>query len=121
MYPVLSLFLLALSATAIRAQGTPSCGNASTKLPLHIAYYTSKSGTFVSSGTIPAVDLALDLINDDDGILPGYNLSYEGIYDTKVGSLQLHRDPSRTHADLCWYCKRAHYQVHIHMHCMYLC
>ena len=100
MYPVLSLYLLALNAAAIGAQGTPSCGNASEILPLHIAYYTSKSGTFVSSGTIPAVDLAFELINDEDDLLPGYNLTYDKIYDTKVGSLQLHRCPSWTHADL---------------------
>ena len=120
MYPVLSLFLLALNAAAIGAQGTPSCGNASAKLPLYIAYYTATTGTFVSSGTIPAVDLALELINDEEDLLPGYTLGYGDIYDTKVGSLQLHRCPSfgRTRTSNS-YCKRTHYQVcgAIRMHC----
>lgn len=84
---VLTISLL-LNIGAIRAQGTPSCGNATTKVPLHIAYYVSMSGDFISSGTIPAVDLALETINANEiGILPGYNLSYTTIYDTKVRAI----------------------------------
>ena len=66
---------------AIRAQGSPSCGNAATKVPLHIAYFTTFDGSFVSLGSIPAVDMALETINADDRVLPGYNLTYgESIY-----------------------------------------
>ena len=40
---------------------------------------------FVSVGCIPAINLALDLINANDSILYGYYLTYnETIYDTRV-------------------------------------
>lgn len=74
--------LLSLSP-AIRAEGSASCGNATgtNKEPLHIAYFTTFDGSFVSLGSIPAVNMALETINADDGVLPGYNLTYgESIY-----------------------------------------
>ena len=42
-----------------------------------------------SSGAIPAVDMALEDINSDPDILPGYNLMYDEVRDSMV-SLQCH-------------------------------
>ena len=37
-----------------------------------------------SSGAIPAADIALEAINDDPNILPGYNLVYDRVRDSEV-------------------------------------
>ena len=37
-----------------------------------------------SSGVIPAADIALEAINADPNILPGYNLVYDRIRDSEV-------------------------------------
>ena len=39
---------------------------------------------FNSSGLIPAADMALEDINDNAQILPGYNLVYDTLRDTEV-------------------------------------
>ena len=57
-------------------------------IPIHFSYITAKSGEFLSSGAIPAVDLALEQINNRTDILPNYTLSYTTILDSKVPSLQ---------------------------------
>ena len=44
--------------------------------PLYIALMMSFGGEFDSSGVIPGVQLAIDQINDDPTILPGYSLHY---------------------------------------------
>ena len=54
------------------------------KTGIHFPYITAKTGSFVSSGGIPAVDLALEQINNRTDILPNYNLSYTTILDSKV-------------------------------------
>lgn len=51
--------------------------------PLYLAYMTTFVGDFVASGAIPGVQLALDQINDDPTILPGYRLHYV-LKDTEV-------------------------------------
>ena len=43
---------------------------------------------FNSSGALPAVDMALEDINSDPDILPGYNLMYDKVRDSMV-SLQI--------------------------------
>ena len=56
-------------------------------LPLYFGFMTAvdKASDYVLSGVIPSVDLALELINNSTAILPGYNLSYNGIvYDSAV-------------------------------------
>ena len=103
---MLSFFLLVLTVAAVRAQGTPSCGNSSMKLPLHIAYFTTKSGIFVSSGTIPSVDLALERINQNDDVLPGYILKYEEIYKIEVGAGAASRALIFDTLGICAYYKR---------------
>ena len=52
--------------------------------PLHFSYITTKTGGFVSSGGIPAVDLALEQINQRTDILPGYSLNYTSVLDSNV-------------------------------------
>ena len=50
---------------------------------LYVAVMQSFSGGWVSAGGVPAIQLALDDINADDSVLPGYTLRYE-LTDTKV-------------------------------------
>lgn len=40
-----------------------------------------------SSGAIPAADIALEAINADPNILPGYDLVYDRIRDSEVNQL----------------------------------
>lgn len=40
-----------------------------------------------SSGVIPAADIALEAINADPNILPGYDLVYDRIRDSEVSQL----------------------------------
>ena len=51
--------------------------------PLYIALMMSFGGDFVSSGVIPGVQLAINQINSDPSILPGYTLHYT-LLDTQV-------------------------------------
>ena len=37
-----------------------------------------------SSGTLPAADLALEMINNDTNLLPGYRLVYDTVRDSEV-------------------------------------
>ena len=54
---------------------------------LSFAYITSKTGTFVTAGAIPAVDLALELINNRTDILLNYTLTYHGtVGNSNVGT-----------------------------------
>ncbi len=39
---------------------------------------------FDSSGAVPAIELAEQMVNSNDSILPGYTLAHIGIKDTKV-------------------------------------
>ena len=54
------------------------------KTQLYFSYITTKTGSFVAAGAIPAVDLALRLINDRTDILPNYTLGYTDILDSEV-------------------------------------
>ena len=49
--------------------------NATTK-PLFVSLIMSFGGGFNSSHSVPGVQLALDLINQDPRMLPGYTLHY---------------------------------------------
>lgn len=54
------------------------------KVSLKFSYITTKTGGFVSSGSIPVVDLALEQINNRTDILFNYVLSYTSILDSNV-------------------------------------
>jgi len=51
------------------------CAASNSSTLLHILYITSSGGEFVSSGTRPAVNMALERINNDPGVLHGYTLN----------------------------------------------
>ena len=51
---------------------------------IYIAFMTTSSGSFVSSGAIPAVELAIERVNNDSSILLGYHLTYSKIFNLTV-------------------------------------
>lgn len=57
---------------------------ASQTTQLYFMYVTSKSSVFNSSGTVAAVDMALETINADPNLLPGYQLNYPELLDSEV-------------------------------------
>ena len=44
--------------------------------PLYVALLMSFGGAYISSGVIPAIQVALDQINSKPDLLPGYSLHY---------------------------------------------
>ena len=64
--------------------GETASGSQPEKTQLFFSYITTKTGSFVAAGAIPAVDLALRLINDRTDILPNYTLDYTEILDSGV-------------------------------------
>ena len=74
---------LELIAAAAVLQCLCVCGNGE-KIPLHFSYITTKTGSFVASGAIPVIDLALEQINNNLSILPNYTLNYTTILDSEV-------------------------------------
>ena len=54
--------------------------------PLYFQLLVSQDREVDLSGYIPAVDLALSLINDNSTILPEYELKYTDIIDPQVRS-----------------------------------
>ena len=63
------------------------CQNNDSRIPLYFSYITSKTGDYVAGGAIPAVDLALEQINNSSSILPNYTLEYTEILDSNVSSV----------------------------------
>ena len=54
---------------------------------LRYALFTAgPAGGFDSSGAVPAIELAEEMINSDSSILPGYSLTHTTVYDTMVRS-----------------------------------
>ena len=47
------------------------------RVDLYIGFITSFGNNYNSSGTVPAVQIALDLINDHPTLLPNYKLHYQ--------------------------------------------
>ena len=57
--------------------------NTAKPIPIYFALMMSFGGSFNSSGAVPGVQVALDLINRDPTLLPGYSLHYT-IADSQV-------------------------------------
>lgn len=54
--------------------------------PLYVALLMSFGGAYTSSGVVPAIQVALDQINSDPSMLPGYTLHYT-LKDSQVSDL----------------------------------
>ena len=81
-----AVVLVCLWAVVPRGGGGESASGSQPeeKIQLYFSYITTKTGSFVTAGAIPAVDLALKLINDRTDILPNYTLNYTEILDSRV-------------------------------------
>ena len=54
----------------------PPVNETDVRMPLHFALTLSFGGDFASVGALPGVQIALDYINSQPSILPGYTLHY---------------------------------------------
>ena len=52
--------------------------------PLYFMFMASNSSVFNTTGTAPAVDMALERINGDPSLLSGYTLRYPMLLDSMV-------------------------------------
>ena len=68
--------LLLLSCCLVGNAGTQSVDGKENKIHINFLFIAAKTGRFLSSAAIPAVDLALEEINNSTDILPGYVLEY---------------------------------------------
>ena len=59
-------------------------GSATDQPGLYFSLVVSSTPTMNMSGIVSAVDHALELINSDTTILPGYSLQYTQVLDTQV-------------------------------------
>ena len=67
-----------------------SFGYAADKIPLYFSFITTKTGSFVASGSIPIIDKALEQINSHSDILQNYTLQYIEVQDSEVSIMTLH-------------------------------
>ena len=85
------VFFLATSAWIVRSaeatrpnykylQEYPPVNKTDGRIPLHFATVLSFGGEYVSVGALPGVQIALDYINSETSILPGYSLHYSLAY-----------------------------------------
>ena len=77
-------FLLLVVAAVLSNQAGTSLAAAGQKKNLHFSFITALSGGSTSSGGIPIIDFALEMINNDSRLLPDYNLQYTTVLDSKV-------------------------------------
>ena len=54
----------------------PPVNDTDSRTPLHFALVLSFGGDYTSVGVLPGVQIALDYINNEPSILPGYTLHY---------------------------------------------
>ena len=81
MLPTRSTVLILVTLWLQTCSGDNGSGG---KTTLHFSYITTVTGDLTIAGAIPAVDLALEQINNRTDILPDYTLSYTMIRDSKV-------------------------------------
>ena len=80
LFLVLFYHSVAYVRTAVVASSGQEC-------ELHILLMTSSSQRFNSSGAESAVQLAMDRINADVSILPGYELKVAAVKNTEVNAI----------------------------------
>ena len=73
---VRSIFVLAIGSQEPYLQIYPPVNEADGRTPLYFALVLSFGGGFKSNGAIPGVQIALDYINNEPTVLPGYSLHY---------------------------------------------
>ena len=86
-FAILLLALLSLSSSSAPwpyLQIYPPVNDTDTRTPLYFALMLSFGGDFASVGALPGVQIALDYINSEPSILPGYSLHYT-LTDSQVG------------------------------------
>ena len=100
-----AVVLVCLWAVVPRGGGgeTASGSQPEEKTQLFFSYITTKTGSFVTAGAIPAVDLALRLINDRTDILPNYTLGYTEILDSRVDLTNLYSHYLLANCISFWY------------------
>lgn len=80
---VITLLLLCLFGVNSEHNTESGSGNPE-PITLWFSFITSISGSFKASGAIPAIDLALEQINNNTNILHDYQLNYSTIEDSGV-------------------------------------
>ena len=79
-WKILSVFL----SFIFLSNGDTANGQNADRKPLYFQLHVSQSDVLDHSGYIPAVDVALRLINSNETILTGYHLMYTDIIDPQV-------------------------------------
>lgn len=77
-WPLLFLVALRPMVYAFRRvlEPYPEIDESDSRTPLYFSLIQSFSGQYISSFSLPGLQLALDLINEDESLLPGYVLRY---------------------------------------------
>ena len=77
------------TALVIILSATACSWCASSRPPLPFGLFLSRSGPISYEGVLPAVELALSLVNNDTSVLPGFSLEYpqDAIVDAMVSGL----------------------------------
>ena len=82
------LFSILGLVSAIHSVYPPEDVTNDSRIDLHFGLIMSFGNTFNSSGTVPAVQIALDLINDHPTLLPNYKLHYQ-LTDSQVSAVNI--------------------------------
>ena len=81
--------LIIIAAALCAAETVTAASNRVEKIPIHFSYITTITEGYGAAEGIPAVDLALEQINNRTDILPNYTLNYTTILDSKVSEKKL--------------------------------
>ena len=76
LFPSLLFFLGLISIVRGYLDVYPPVDQNDTRTPLHFALLQSFGGNFDGSGSVAGLQVALDRINSDPTLLPGYSLHY---------------------------------------------
>ena len=73
---IISLIALGKEASSISEVIYPHVNDSDGRTPLYFSLIQSFSGQYISAYSLVGLQLALDLINNDSSLLPGYSLHY---------------------------------------------